>query len=135
MEYGKVSDTEDSRLISIARKNGMTGDTQPQNVTRSRTPSWSHQLFEHVLVLAVAGDEQAQLRRGFQRLGKAANGGRNILDGGQTRGNAAQHVAVLDLGTVGVPQIGHTVKFALRTIKIHTVVDFYNALRVKAALR
>ena len=42
MEYGKVSDTEDSRLISIARKNGMTGDTQPQNVTRSRTPSWSH---------------------------------------------------------------------------------------------
>ena len=42
MEYGKVSDTEDRRLMSIARKNGMTGDTQPQNVTRSRTPSWSH---------------------------------------------------------------------------------------------
>ena len=92
------------------------------------------QLFEHVLVLAVAGDEQAQLRRGFQRLSKAADGGRNILDGGQTRGNAAQHVAVLDLGSVGVPQIGNTVKFALRTVKIHTVVDFYNALRVKTAL-
>ena len=92
------------------------------------------QLFEHVLVLAVARDEQAQLRRGFQRLGKAADGGRNILDGGQTRGNAAQHVAVLNLGSVGVPQIGYTVKFAFRTVKIHAVVDFYNALRVKTAL-
>ena len=45
MEYGKVSDTEDSRLMFIARKNGITGETQPQNVTRSRTPSWSHSFF------------------------------------------------------------------------------------------
>ena len=61
---------------------------------------------EHLLILAVARDEQAQLRRLLKRRGKAAHGRRNILDRGQTRGDPAQHVARLHLHAVGIPQIG-----------------------------
>ena len=71
---------------------------------------------------------------GFQRLGKAAHGGRNVLDSGQTCGNAAQNVALLDLHAVVVAQIGGTVKRALGTVEVHAVVDFYDTLGIKAAL-
>ena len=131
MEYGKVSDTEDSRLMSIARKNGMTGETQPQNVTRSRTPSWSHSFFQHIRILAVACDEQAQLRCGLERLREAAHGRRDVLDGGQARRDAAEHIPLLDLRAVGLTEVGCTVELALRAVEFHAVVDLYDALGSK----
>ena len=91
------------------------------------------QAAEHGFIFAVARNEQAQLRRLFQRAGKGTHGGRNVLDRSQARGDAAEHVALLDLSAVGVAQIGGAVKVARRAAKLHAVVDFDNALGVEPA--
>ena len=120
--------------MSIARKNGPTGETQPAERHALRHAELGAQPAEHLLILAVARDEQAQLRRLLKRRGKAAHGRRNILDRGQTRGDPAQHVARLHLHAVGIPQIGSTVKFVLRPFEIHAVVNLHNPFGIEAAL-
>ena len=92
------------------------------------------QLFQHICVLAVARNEQAQLRRGLERLREAAHGRRDVLDGGQTRRDATEHIPLLDLRAVGLAEVGCTVELALRAVEFHAVVYLYDALRVKAAL-
>ena len=92
------------------------------------------ELFEHLLVLALARDEQPQLWRVRERRREGAHGSRDVLDRGQARGDAAQHVTVVDFRAVVVLQVLRAVKITLRTVEVHTIVDFDDALGVEAAL-
>ena len=92
------------------------------------------QLAEHLLILALARDEQAQLGRLFERLGECAHGRGDVLDRSQARGDAAEHVALCDPHAVVLAQVGGAVKIARGPREIHAVVDLDDALGVEPAL-
>ena len=91
------------------------------------------QIAQHFFVLAIARDEQAQLGYFLDRSRKTAHTGCDILDRGQTRSNAAQHIVGRDIYVPVFLAVSRTVNTLHRIAEIHTIIDGKNLFRVEAA--
>ena len=91
------------------------------------------QITQHFFVLAIARDEQAQLGYFLDCTRKTAHTGCDILNRGQTRSNAAQHIVRRNIHVPVFLAVSRTVNTLHRIAEIHTVIDGENLFRVEAA--